>query len=141
DNLDDGDDRILMTGGRQGPWHSFNSSNGGNQQPPISGPFAPQSGGANGTPYAVHTTGSGYTYGGVGFDLNNSNSTIASYDASAFTGITFWAKGNGNLRVEFPQKSFVPSNQGGSCGSGACWNVYGSRAIQGMLSDQWKQFT
>src|SRR4051812_30203831 len=60
DNLDDNDARIMMTGGRQGPWHSFNDSNGGNQQPPVGTGFMPASGGANSTPYAVHTTGSGY---------------------------------------------------------------------------------
>ena len=144
DNLDDGDGRILMVGGRQGPWHSFNDSNGGNQQPPLSAAFAPESGGAMGTPYAVHTSGSGYTFAGVGFDLNNASNAAESaqsqaYDASAYSGITFWAKGNGNLRVEFPQRSFVPTDRGGSCNGGTCWNVYGSRVAQGMLSDQWKQ--
>jgi hypothetical protein len=145
DNLDDGDGRILMVAGRQGPWHSFNDINGGNQQPPLTGAFKPQTGGANSTPYAVHTSGSGYAFGGVGFDLNNTSDVAESaqsqgYNAAAYNGITFWAKGNGNLRVEFPQRSFVPTDRGGSC-SGTCWNVYGSRAAQGMLSDQWKQIT
>jgi hypothetical protein len=146
DNLDDGDGRILMTGGRQGPWHTFNNnSNGGNQQPAYTSTFLPQSGGANNTPYAVHTTGSGYSFAGVGFDLNNATTTEESpqsqlYNAGAFTGISFWAKGNGNLRIEFPQRSFVPTANGGSCSSN-CWNVYGSRAIQGKLTAQWQQFT
>jgi hypothetical protein len=145
DNLDDNDGRILVVSGRQGPWHSFNDTSSGNQVPPINGTFAPQSGGANSTPYAVHTTGSGYQFGGVGFDLNNATATAESaqsmaYNASAFTGITFWAKGTGNLRIELPQRSFVPTDRGGSC-SGTCWNVYGSRAIQGQLTSSWKQFT
>jgi hypothetical protein len=145
DNLDDGDGAILMAGGRQGPWHAFNDTSGGNQQPPVNGPFKPESGGANGTPYGVHTTGSNYMFGGVGFDLDNPTSTPESmqsqgYDAGAYTGISFWAKGNGNLRVELSQKEFVPTDRGGSCTAG-CWNVYGSRAIQGMLTATWKQFT
>ena len=37
------------------------------------------------------------------------------YDASLYRGITFWAKGNGNLRVEFSQKAFVPTASDGSC--------------------------
>ena len=54
----------------------------------------------------MHTTGSGYQFGGVGFDLNNSTTTPESmqsqaYNASAYNGITFWAKGSGTLRVEF----------------------------------------
>ena len=130
DNLDDADGRIIMANGRQGPWHSFNDSNGGNQQPPIGTGFLPVPGGANSTSHAVHTTGSGYQFGGVGFDLNNSTTMPESmqsqaYNASAYNGITFWAKGTGTLRIEFPMRSFVPTDRGGSCTSG-CWNVYGA---------------
>ena len=149
DDLDDDDDQILMQSGRRGPWHAFNDSNGGNQVPSVNGPFAPGivAGGASGSPYAVHTTGSGYaSFGGVGFDLANPTDTPGSmqcqaYDASAFSGITFWAKGNGNLRVEFPTQGFVPTANGGTCSSGTCWNVYGSRDVQGKLTNDWQQFT
>jgi hypothetical protein len=145
DHLDDNDGRIIQANGRQGPWHAFNDQNGGNQQPPVNGSFAPQSGGANSTPYAAHTSGSGYSFGGIGFGLNNpttmpESSMSQAYNASAFTGIRFWAKGNGNLRVEFPQRGFVPTDRGGSC-TGTCWNVYGTRALQGQLTSSWKQFT
>jgi hypothetical protein len=143
DNLDDNDGRIIMTAGRQGPWHSFNDTNGGNQQPPINGTFMPTSGGANGTPYAVHTTGSGYQYGGVGFDLNNATTTPESpqsmaYDASAYNGLTFWAKGSGTLRVEFSMRSFVPTDRGGTCTTN-CWNVYGANTP--TLTGSWQQIT
>ena len=47
------------------------------------------------------------------------------YNASAFNGVTFWAKGSGTLRVEFAMRSFVPTDRGGSCTSN-CWNVYGA---------------
>jgi hypothetical protein len=143
DNLDDNDARIMMANGRQGPWHSFNDSNGGNQQPPIGTGFLPASGGVNNSPYAVHTTGSGYQFGGVGFDLNNSTTTPESaqsmaYNASAYNGITFWAKGSGTLRVEFAQRSFVPTDRGGSC-TGSCWNVYGANTP--TLTSSWQQIT
>ena len=145
DNLDDSDGRILQANGRQGPWHSFNDQNGGNQQPPVNGAFTAKAGGANSTSHAVHTTGSGFGFAGVGFDLNNPTNMpeareSLAYNASAFTGIRFWAKGNGNLRIELPQKSFVPTDRGGSC-SGTCWNVYGSRAVQGKMTETWQEFT
>ena len=136
-----------MANGRQGPWHSFNDQNGGNQQPPYGGTFTPQPGGANGTSYAVHTTGSGYSFGGAGLDLNNATNTpesaqSQSYNASAFSGIRFWAKGNGNLRIELSQKGFVPTDRGGACPtSSTCWNVYGTRELQGKLTGNWQQFT
>jgi hypothetical protein len=37
-------------------------------------------------------------------------------------------------------KQFVPTDRGGSCTGDSCWNVYGSRAIQGKLSGAWQQF-
>jgi hypothetical protein len=132
-----------MANGRQGPWHSFNDSNGGNQQPPIGTGFLPVPGGANGTNHAVHTTGSGYQFGGVGFDLNNSTTMPESmqsqaYNGSAYNGITFWAKGTGTLRIEIPMRSFVPTDRGGSCTSG-CWNVYGGNTP--ALTSTWTQIT
>ena len=144
DSLDDGDGMIAVMAGRQGPWHSFNDSNNGNQTPSINGPFVPEMGGVNGSPYAAHTKGSGYQFAGIGFDLNNATTMPGAmqsqaYDASAYKGIIFWAKGNGNLRVELSQKAFVPTANGGSC-TASCWNVYGSRAAQGMLSlTEWRQ--
>ena len=147
DDFDDDDGRITMMGGRQGPWHSFNDTNGGNQTPP-NAMWMPEAGGASSTPYAAHTKGSGYKFGGIGFDLNNATTMPESmqcmaYDASMYKGITFWAKGTANLRVELPTKAFVPTTRGGSCNesSSTCWNVYGSRAPQKMLTAEWKQFT
>jgi Glycosyl hydrolase family 45 len=143
DNMDDGDRLIIVASGRQGPWHTFSEPAGGNLQPPVGNGFLPMSGGANNTSHAVRVTGSGYQFGGVGFDLNNANSTpehmsSQPYNASAFTGMTFWAKGSGTLRIEFPQRSFVPTDRGGSC-TGSCWNVYG--ATTPTLTGSWQQIT
>src|SRR5262249_37010647 len=98
DDLEDGDGRIIDARGPQGPWHTFNSTNGGDQTPPFGGAFAPEAGGAQGSMFAVHTAGDGYTYAGVGFDLNNAttqeeSSQSQSFDASAWDGIVIWAKG------------------------------------------------
>jgi hypothetical protein len=143
DNLEDNDRQIIVANGRQGPWHSFNDANGGNIQPPLGTGFVATAGGANNTTYAVHTTGSGFQFGGVGLDLNNAASTPESaqsmaYNASAFSGVTFWAKGSGTLRVEFAMRSFVPTDRGGSCTS-SCWNVYGANTPS--LSSNWTQIT
>jgi len=147
DDFEDNDGRITVMGGRQGPWHSFNDTNGGNQTPP-NAMWMPESGGASSSAYAAHTKGSGYKFGGIGFDLNNATMMPESmqcmaYDGSMYKGITFWAKGTANLRVEFPTKAFVPTTRGGTCNesTSTCWNVYGSRAPQKMLTADWKQFT
>ena len=93
----------------------------------------------------MHTTGSGYQFGGVGFDLNNATPTpeaiqSMAYNASAFNGVTFWAKGSGTLRVEFAMRSFVPRDRGGTCpDGGSCWNVYGANTP--TLTGTWTQIT
>src|SRR6266496_1082265 len=143
DNLEDNDRQIIAASGRQGPWHSFNDTNAGNIQPPLGTGFVAAAGGANNTAYAVHTTGSGFQFGGVGFDLNNATPTPESmssmaYNASAFSGLSFWAKGSGTLRVEFAMRSFVPTDRGGSCTSN-CWNVYGANTP--TLTSNWTQIT
>jgi hypothetical protein len=147
DSFEDNDGRIEMVGGRQGPWHSFSESGCSNQQPARTDKFMPKMGGANSTMYAAHSSGSGCgKFGGIGFELNNATTTpdamqSMAFNASGYRGISFWAKGNCNLRVEFGQKSFIPTANGGSCTSN-CWNVYGSRKAQGMVpASDWKQFT
>ncbi|HEX2657333.1 MAG TPA: hypothetical protein VHU40_03635 [Polyangia bacterium] len=146
ETFEDNDGRINMIGGRQGPWHSFAESGCSNQQPSTAS-FMPVMGGANSTTYAAHASGSSCgKFGGIGFELNNATMTAESamsmaYNAGVYRGISFWAKGNANLRVEFGTKSFIPTDKGGSCTSN-CWNVYGSRKVQGMVpSSEWKQFT
>src|SRR4051794_26849618 len=144
DDLEDGDGRIVNADGHQGPWHAFNSSSGGNQKPGISDPFLPEMGGAHGSMWAVHTSGDGYSYAGVGLDLNNADTKEESslsmpFDASAWTGLTFWAKGTAKLRIEFSMKSFVPRDRGGTCDSN-CWDVYGSLDVSSGLGTDWKQY-
>jgi hypothetical protein len=143
DDLEDNDARIVAKEGRQGPWHVFNNQgNGGNQQPSSSA-FAPEKGGAKSTMFAVHTSGEGYEFAGVGFDLNNPEMAAESpksqpYDASIWDGIAFWAKGTGALRVEIPTRNFVPRERGGSCNND-CWNVYGLD-LPGGLSEEWREY-
>ena len=60
------------------------------------------------------------------------------YNASAFNGLTFWAKGSGTLRIEFAMRSFVPTDRGGTCTSN-CWNVYGANTP--TLTSNWTQIT
>ncbi len=148
DNLEDGDGRIPETSGRRGPWHIFNNSSGSGNQTPTNNQSAtilPDTGGANATQRAIHTSGSGYEFAGTGFDLNNPDSVPESgqsqaWSASAFTGVAFYVKGKAKLRVELPTKNFVPVARGGSCneGSETCWNVYGSR-LSASQWDDWQE--
>jgi hypothetical protein len=141
DDMEDGDGRILANSGRQGPWHVFNSSDTGPGKV-----VTPEKGGANGSQFAMHTSGMGYTFAGLGFGLNNSDSTPESaqskaYDASAWSGLVFMAKagstGTASLRVEARMRDFVPTDRGGTCTDG-CWNVYGF-SVTAPLSTTWQE--
>ncbi|MFZ5893179.1 MAG: hypothetical protein ACOY0T_19120 [Myxococcota bacterium] len=144
DDMEDGDGRILQMNGREGPWHTFNSGES-TQMPP--GPLiTPESGGANGSKSAMHTSGKGFAYAGIGFDLSNADTAPESaqskaYDASAWTGVVFMAKGgtsaSGKLRVELPMRDFVPGDRGGTC-TGTCWNVYGFQ-MDAALGAGWQE--
>ncbi|HET9931729.1 MAG TPA: carbohydrate binding domain-containing protein [Polyangiaceae bacterium] len=144
DDMEDGDGRILMMNGRQGPWHTFNS--GESTQMPAGPSITPEMAGANGSMLAMHTSGKGFAYAGIGFDLSNADTAPESaqskaYDASAWTGVVFMAKGgpsaSAKLRIEIPMRDFVPSDRGGTC-SGSCWNVYGFQMPM-ALGSSWQE--
>ncbi len=139
DDMEDGDDRIIMSDGRQGPWHTF-SPNGG-------GELMPEAGGANDSQYAMHMKGGGLDYAGMSFDLNNPDSTSGSmqskpFDASQYAGIVFMVKAGPNdtarLRVEVPTSDAVPTENGGTC-SDSCWNVYGWELPMPRPTSSWQE--
>jgi hypothetical protein len=118
DDLDDGDPVLLRSGGRSGAWYTYNDMTATGQQTPAMGsPFMPSPGGANGSAYAATTQGSGFTVwgAGMGFDLDVQMSVKHAYDASAFHGVEFTAKGSGPVRAAIMIESVVSSEVGGAC--------------------------
>lgn len=118
DDLDDGDPVLLRSGGRAGAWYTYNDMTATGQQTPAMGePFMPSPGGANGSAYAASTSGSGFTVwgAGMGFDLNVQMSVKHTYDASAFHGVEFTAKGSGPVRAAIMIQGVISSEVGGSC--------------------------
>ncbi len=122
DDLEDGNGAILVQGGRQGGWYTYNDGTAmGKQSPPEGGTFIPIIGGHN-SQYAAATKGSGFIgWGaGFGFDFNNTGVdalTRMPYDLSNFTGVLFWIRGTtAQLRVSVQTTDVVPVSEGGSCG-------------------------
>jgi len=140
---------IPVTDGRAGAWYTYNDNTEGATQtpPPCGTPFSPAEPGARESLYAARSTGSGFSdWGaGFGFDLNNMGmeptideetgecvidySTRMTYDASAYTGISFYAKsfsGNLNIDVKIPALADTPIEEGGACdvADGQCGNSY-----------------
>jgi len=151
DDLEDGDDQILVIGGRAGFWHTFNDATpGGKQTPDPEGELTLEEGGPEGSAYCLHTTGSGFTEwgAGLGFDLNDQSAVSGGaaakgpFDASGTAGITFKAKGNTYIRVAFPVQAVIPLEEGGTCLTSTvegedCYDVHG---IGFSLTKDWKRF-
>jgi hypothetical protein len=125
DDLEDGDEGIAENGARVGSWYSFNDGTAGaTQAPPEAEDFKPAGvDGACGM-FAAHTSGKGFKdWGaGIGLDLNAPPPATAggpelklAYDASAYTGIAFEAKGNTAITVGVAEIATVPMADGGSC--------------------------
>lgn len=158
DDLEHGMTPLLQTtDGRVGAWYTYNDgTEGATQMPAACGEaFPAATGGAKGSTYSARSSGSGFPdYAGFGFDLNNMGtepvncnvdfSTRMSYDASQYTGISFYAKsykGALNIDVKIPSLAETPIDQGGACdpedGSGKCENSYQTYA---ELRSTWKAF-
>ena len=118
DNLDDGNDHIALTPTRHGSWYTFHDETVGGVQVPGDAAFTLTMGGPSGTGYYVHTTGHGFTdWGaGVGFDLNTGDSgPKGKFNASAYTGVSFKAKGNVTIRVAVQTTAVLETTLGGTC--------------------------
>jgi hypothetical protein len=138
DNLEDADGAIIPNGGRQGYWYVFNDMTAEGTQTPATDMVLPESGGADGTGYAMHTTGGGFTEwgAGLGVDFNSMDGVKSPWDASAFTGIVVMAKGSGQIRASVLIESTVPTAEGGTCTIDC--DPHGKVLL---LTDEWQQFT
>jgi hypothetical protein len=90
EDSEDGDDQILVVGGRNGYIYTFADDKGTKVAP--TGDFKPASGGADGSNRSMRfsgTTAAGEAYAGLGFSFKDPEAT---YDASRYTGVAFWAK-------------------------------------------------
>jgi hypothetical protein len=126
----------FASNGRSGSWYTYNDKTAGATQTPPGPDFKPDAvtPPRDGSTFAAHTTGSGFTVwgAGIGFDLNNpSGSAKKVYDASAYSGITLWIKGSSDkpLRFNIATKDTAP--EGGTCnltdaGAAGCNDHFGT---------------
>ena len=169
EDFEDGDNVILPVGQRQGYWYVFSSA-GATQTPAAGTTYAPSAGGhacsllpltdackamktaAMGTAgsmlFSAGTKGSlpaatatVPSYAGLGFDFNNHFKKSCIYNASAFKGISFWAKGT----VPFQAGLAIPATQPSASDSGACAAMcsdnYSMTVAPMPDGTTWKQFT
>ncbi len=139
EDFDDGD-AFISGDGRRGMWFDFDDGSGGQQTPTASAWRLTQDGpGDEGL--ALHVQGGGFTSWGSGFGVNfawdEAENRACAYDATAWDGISFWAKGNvGGFAVGVAELDVTPVEQGGRCTS----RCYGTHQVEVDLDDCWRQY-
>ena len=138
DYMEDGDGSIEFTAGRAGLWFAFNDHTG-TQEPDIfaesfvMSPLAPP---RQGSRFAVHTSGSGFTDWGAGLGLDLR--VQQPYDASGYAGISFWARrasGNGlSLQLAVPDSATSPLGRQCDAEAELCHDDFGELID---LTDDW----
>jgi endoglucanase len=139
--IDDGEDdnnQVALNKGRNGYWYTFLDKAGSTIAPAAGGTFGMSAGGAQGSAHAAHMSGKvgsgAIVYAGMGFNFVDPKSQ---YNASAYKGISFWAKagpGVNKVRVKIPDVSTDPD--GKVCTE--CFNDFGTDL---ELTPTWTQYT
>jgi hypothetical protein len=150
DDLEDGDNTIRPLGKRVGYWYTFNDgTTGAVQVPAPKDLFKGTAPGSTATPmFAAITSGPAFTkYGaGMGFDFNNTAAKSCPYNASAYTGIKFWAKANaGNMALmALTAMIKIPATTPSTSSSGTCTAMcedHYSLKPAPVLTTTWTQYT
>lgn len=131
DDLNDGDHVVgneMEPVQRRGYWYTYNdmTCTGQDPEPDMGGgiPFAPKTGGPVGFYAGMTATGCTTWGAGLGFDVNNANGMSCTYNAAAYTGITFQYRSNVGVRVNIGIAATIPTTRGGTC-SGTCDDHFG----------------
>jgi len=135
DNLEDGDTVLPTEDGRRGWWWSQTDGTSGLRIP--ADPWTPTNGDAVSGEFAAYVSGEGF--GGWGVQLGVTLNEECSYDASAFSGVEFWARGTGTVRIRFTTLSTVPADHlpPGTC-TDLCWDDFGTDV---ELTESWTRYT
>ena len=132
------DSIVAPLDGRGGNWVTYDDGTG-KQTPPDKSPLFPSrlAGGRGTSARALHVFGGKFTNWGVTFGAELANA--ACYDASAYAGIEFWAKGPGIVKVGFQMLDDQEVKYGGLCANAA--NCYNSHRKVVELGRTWKRYS
>jgi hypothetical protein len=150
--FEDGTGSVAQVAGRGGGFYMFNDGSGTQTPPPGGLPDATEMSRCGGM-YALCMSGHDFTVWGAGMGTDLGPVTMdgdmmvkSSWDASAYSGISFWAKANAGsavaLRVSLKDANTAP--EGGVCdpmvdsGAEACNDDWGRNL---NLTEQWAPYT
>ncbi|HTV17257.1 MAG TPA: hypothetical protein VMG12_01260, partial [Polyangiaceae bacterium] len=134
DDFEDNNSQISVRDGRNGFWHIVRDGSADAQISPDEPPL-PESNGLNSSRGAMHVTGSGFTDWGAGLSMEL-RSTVLPFDASAYQGIRFWARGEPSLRLVLLQQNLATGDRCTTCpqSSSECGIFYGTQIA---LTSDW----
>jgi poly(3-hydroxybutyrate) depolymerase len=131
DDFETGPGRIVSNEGRGGYWFSYDDGTGGKLlREEISDDTR-----------VLHVKASGFTQWGAGIGASilstTSRTRACGYDASAYSGIRFRARGKGRMRLLFSSVANTPASQGGLCrrSENECYDRPG---VWVDLKEQWQ---
>lgn len=134
DDFEDNDTRIAPLEHRAGFWSTSNDGTG--SEVPAPGGVFPMSripGGRGTSRFALHVRGGKFNKWGV--LLSADLSARRCYDASAYGGLAFWARGRGHVDIIAKMTQTAPEEYGGSC-THDCYDGH-RKTID--LSSQWHE--
>jgi hypothetical protein len=138
DDWEQNDSVVAPLDGRGGNWVTYDDGTG-KQSAPDKSPLFPSrlAGGRGASARALHLFGGKFTNWGVTFGAELANA--ACYDASAYAGIEFWAKGPAVLKVGFQMIDDQEVKYGGFCANAAvCYNSH-RKLVE--LGKTWKRYS
>jgi hypothetical protein len=114
DDFEDGDTRMAMVEHRAGTWLTFNDGTGAQfPKPGLLSAATRIPGGRGESHFGLHSSGGKFHKWGANLSLELNPRRC--YDASAYAGIEFWARGRGELRLVVQMTQVVSEEFGGSC--------------------------
>ncbi len=133
DDFEDGNIDLPKTDSRSSKWFFQTDGSTTGTSTPLPASLLPVDGGANSSGKAFHLEGDQFTTWGVvlGTGLNDAMGGLnCPYDASAYGGISFYAKGSGQIRFAVAESAIYPTSLGGTCVSPTpndadCFNAHG----------------
>jgi hypothetical protein len=136
EDWEENDSLVAPLDGRGGNWATYDDGTG-KQTPPDKSPLFPTriAGGRGSSSRALHLIGGKFTNWGVTFGAELANA--ACYDASAYAGVSFFAKGPGVVKVGLQMLDVQDEKYGGLCKTD-CYNTH-RKVVE--LSKSWKEYT
>jgi len=141
DDFEDHDSVATMEFARDAFWFTVHDETPGSIVP--EGAVVPEAGGPRGSAYAGHVVASGYSSWGANVALamsHYSNGVRCPFNASAFKGIRFQARGKGVVRVQVPIPETVDKEFGGSCDPDKAMVCYDQHGVDITLTEQWQSY-